>query len=117
MKRSSKSSLKRCTTIHDNCAVIDYSNEDVIYPGNRFMVYALFPEINVSIHMSKTYEGNKIVYSTGKSIFNKTSNTNIGELMLSYGGGGHQNAGGCQIPVEDAPKVLEELIAKINADG
>ncbi|RXJ82089.1 exopolyphosphatase [Arcobacter sp. F2176] len=109
--------LKKCTTIHDNVAVIDYKDEEIIYPGNRFLVYAMYPEINVSIHVSYTFDRDKLVYSTGKSIINKTSNTNVGELMLKYGGGGHKAAGGCQIPLADAPRVLEEIIAKLNQDN
>jgi nanoRNase/pAp phosphatase (c-di-AMP/oligoRNAs hydrolase) len=109
--------LEKCTKIYDNVAVIDYKDEEIIYPGNRFLVYAMYPKINVSIHVSYTYDRDKLVYSTGKSIINKTSNTNIGELMLKYGGGGHKAAGGCQIPLAEAPKVLEEIIAKLNQDG
>ena len=37
--------------------------------------------------------------------------------MLSYGGGGHEAAGTCQIDNEDAARVLGELVARINADG
>ena len=106
--------LKKCTTIHNNVAVINYKDEDIIYPGNRFLVYAMFPQINVSIHISYTYDRDKVVYSTGKSIINKTSNSNIGELMLKYGGGGHKAAGGCQIPLDISEKVLEEIILKLN---
>jgi nanoRNase/pAp phosphatase (c-di-AMP/oligoRNAs hydrolase) len=58
-----------------------------------------------------------VVFSPGKSILNKTSNTNIGELMLSYGGGGHKAAGGCQIDHDKAEQALQEIIAKINQDG
>lgn len=107
--------LQRCVRIHDKVGVIDYSQEEIIYPGNRFLVYAMYPDVEVSIHMSYTYGKEKIVYSTGKSIINKASNCNIGELMLSYEGGGHQNAGGCQILLDEAPRVLEELISKINS--
>ncbi len=109
--------LKRCTTIHNNLAIIDYRNEEIIYPGNRFLVYALYPETNISIHVVWGRDKQNVVYSTGKSIINKTSKTNVGELMLKYGGGGHQAAGGCQPSHEDAPKVLEELITQINKDG
>lgn len=109
--------LKRCTKIYDNVAVIDYKDESIIYPGNRFLVYAMFPKTNVSIHISYTYDRDKVVYSTGKSIINKTSNTNIGELMLKYGGGGHKAAGGCQILLDDATKVLDEIIKKLNQDA
>jgi nanoRNase/pAp phosphatase (c-di-AMP/oligoRNAs hydrolase) len=109
--------LKRCTTVHKNLIIIDYRDEEIIYPGNRFMVYALFPEANISIHVVWGKDKQNIVYSTGKSIINKTSKTNVGELMLKYGGGGHQAAGGCQPSHEDAPRVLEELIEQINKDG
>lgn len=109
--------LKKCTKIYGNVAVIDYKDEEIIYPGNRFLVYAMFPEVNVSIHVSYTFDRDKLVFSTGKSIINKTSKTNIGELMLKYGGGGHKAAGGCQILLEDAQRVLEELIKQINLDN
>ena len=81
------------------------------------MVYTLFPEQNISIHILYAKDKDKVVFSTGKSITNKTSKTNIGELMLQYGGGGHENAGACQIYKEESEKVLKELIEKINQDG
>ena len=109
--------LKKCTTVHNNVVVIDYTQEEIIYTGNRFLVYAMYPEISISIHMSYTYDKDKIVYSTGKSIINKSSTLNIGELMLKNGGGGHKNAGGCQILVDKAPEVLESLIQTINQEG
>ena len=109
--------LLRCTTIHNNLAIIDYRDEDIIYPGNRFLVYALYPNTNISIHAVWGKDKQNVVYSTGKSIINKTSKTNIGELMLKYGGGGHEAAGGCQPSHDEADQVLSELIAKINADG
>ena len=112
-----KAQLERCTTIHDNLAIIDYREEEIIYPGNRFLVYAMYPDTNISIHAVWGRDKQNVVYSTGKSIINKSSKTNVGELMLKYGGGGHMAAGGCQPSHEEAPVVLEELIAQINADG
>jgi len=109
--------LKRCSTVYKNLIIVDYMNEDIIYPGNRFMIYALYPEVNISIHTAWGRNKQNVVYSTGKSIINKTSKTNIGELMLKYDGGGHEAAGGCQPKIEDAKRVLEELIKKINKDG
>jgi len=109
--------LKRCSKIYKNLIIINYMNEDIIYPGNRFMIYALYPEINISIHAVWGKNKQNVVYSTGKSIINRTSKTNVGELMLKYGGGGHEAAGGCQPKIEDAKRVLEELIKKINEDG
>lgn len=112
-----KEQLKRCSKVYKNLVVLDLSKEEIIYPGNRFMIYALYPECNISIHKILGFRGQNMVYATGKSIFNRTSKTNIGELMLKYGGGGHEAAGTCQVSHEDAEKVLNELIAKINADG
>ena len=57
------------------------------------------------------------VYAVGKSIFNRTSGTNIGELVLQYGGGGHEAAGTFQVNNDDAPWILSELIEKITAGG
>lgn len=109
--------LNRCSTIYDNLILIDYRGEDIIYPGNRFLIYAMYPQVNISIHAVWGKDKQNVVYSTGKSIINKESKTNVGELMLTYGGGGHQAAGGCQIDHDKSEEVLEELIAKINADG
>jgi len=109
--------LKRCSTVYKNCVVIDYRHEEIIYPGNRFMIYALYPEVNISIHAVWGKNKQNVVFSVGKSIINKTSKTNVGELMLKYKGGGHKNAGGCQIDIDKADDVLTELITQINADG
>jgi nanoRNase/pAp phosphatase (c-di-AMP/oligoRNAs hydrolase) len=112
-----KEQIKRCTTVNGNLAVLDLRHEDVIYATNRFMLYALFPEINISIHAIWGLNRLNTVYAVGKSIVNRSSNTNIGELMLGYGGGGHENAGTCQVDNDDADRVLEELIGTITADG
>jgi len=112
-----KEQIKRCTVVHGNLAVLDLRDEDIIYAGNRFLVYALFPEVNISMHMIWGLSRLNTVFAVGKSIINRTSNTNIGELMLIYGGGGHANAGTCQVDNEEADDVEEELIAKINLDG
>ncbi|XOB64751.1 exopolyphosphatase [Deferribacteres bacterium DY0037] len=109
--------INRCAVIHKNLVVLDLREEEIIYAGNRFLIYALFPEQNISIHVLWGLKKQNTVFATGKSIFNKTSNTNIGELMLRYGGGGHKNAGTCQQPNDRAEDVLQELIISINADG
>ncbi len=106
-----KDQLKKCTTVYKNLAYVDMLNEDVIYPGNRFMIYALYPEINISMQAVWRVNGQRIVFALGKSILNKTNIINIGELMLQYGGGGHATAGTCQIDLEDAARVKDELIS------
>ncbi|MBV8665185.1 MAG: exopolyphosphatase [Burkholderiaceae bacterium] len=109
--------LQRCATVHKNLVVLDLRNEMTIYAGNRFMIYALFPETNISIHVMWGLKNQNTVFATGKSILNRSSKTNIGDLMLKYGGGGHENAGTCQVDNSLSEKVLQELVAKINADG
>ncbi len=112
-----KDQIQRCSQVYQNLVVLDLRNEETIYAGNRFMIYGLFPDCNISIHALWGVKQQNTVFAVGKSIFNKTSNTNIGELMLKYGGGGHQNAGTCQIPNDQAEQVLKELITQINQDG
>jgi len=109
--------IKRCSKIHGNLLVLDLRAEETIWPTNRFMIYGLYPKINISIHVLWGPDKVKTVFATGKSIVNRSSKTNIGELMLKYGGGGHEAAGTCQVENPQAEKVLGELIAKINADG
>ena len=103
--------LKRQTTLYRNLAYIDLLNEETIYAGNRFMIYALYPEINVSMHAMWRINGQRIVYAVGKSILNRTNIINIGELMLQYGGGGHGNVGTCQIDLDQAAAVKDDLIS------
>lgn len=109
--------LKRCSTVHDNLVVLDLRDEETIYVGNRFMIYALYPECSISIHVLWGLNRLNTVFAIGKSIINRTSKTNVGELCLRYGGGGHGNAGTCQVENADAPRVLGELVEKITADG
>jgi len=109
--------IKRCATVHKNLVVLDLREEETIWAGNRFVLYALFPETNISIHVLWGLKQQNTVFATGKSIFDKSSKTNVGELMLWYGGGGHDAAGTCQVENDQAVSVLEELITRINKDG
>ena len=109
--------ILRCATVHGNLVVLDLRQEDTIWATNRFMIYALFPQCNISIHVMQGMQGKNIVLATGKSILDRSSRTNIGELMLHYGGGGHSAAGTCQIAHADAEQVLAALIQRINTDG
>ncbi|MEA3289965.1 MAG: exopolyphosphatase [Campylobacterota bacterium] len=109
--------LQRCTTIHDNLVILDLRDEELIFPGNRFTIYALFPDTNISIHVLWGFKKQNTVFATGKSIVNRSSNTNIGELMLKNDGGGHSAAGTCQVSNDTAEEVLNELIETITNDG
>ncbi len=111
-----KEQILRCATVHENLVVLDLRGEEVIHPTNRFTIYALFPQCNISMHVMWGLKKQNTVFATGKSILDRSNVTNIGELMLAYGGGGHAAAGTCQVSNTRAPKVLGELIERINAD-
>ncbi len=105
--------LKKCSTIYDNVVLLDLTQEEIIYPGNRFMIYALYPKCNVSIHKIWGLKKQNTVFAVGKSIVNRTSKANIGEIMFKYNGGGHMAAGTCQVPHELADLVLEDIIEEL----
>ncbi len=108
-----KEQIKKCSTVHGNVLVVNLKEEDTIYAGNRFVKYAMYPETNVSIQVIWGLKKQNTVFTVGKSIFNKSSNVNIGELMLEYGGGGHMNAGTCQVPNDKEQEILQILIDKM----
>lgn len=116
-EEKAKEQILRCSTVYDNLVVLDLLNEETIYAVNRFMIYALFPDTNISIHKMWGLKQQNTVFAIGKSITNRSSNTNVGELCLTYEGGGHLNAGTCQVENDQADEKLEEIIASINADG
>jgi nanoRNase/pAp phosphatase (c-di-AMP/oligoRNAs hydrolase) len=109
--------VARHTAIRKNAIVTDLRNVETIYTGNRFLIYSLYPEQNISLWIVDGRNKQNCPIAVGHSILNRSSNTDVGALMLKYGGGGHHQVGTCQVDYEDADRVIEELIAKINADG
>jgi nanoRNase/pAp phosphatase (c-di-AMP/oligoRNAs hydrolase) len=93
--------------------VVNLKDQETIYPGNRFVKYALFPDTKISVQVIWGFRKQNTVFTVGKSIINRSSNVNIGEIMLAYGGGGHMNAGTCQVDHEKADQVLSELLLKL----
>jgi nanoRNase/pAp phosphatase (c-di-AMP/oligoRNAs hydrolase) len=109
--------IERCARVHGNLVVLDLRNEDTIYAGNRFMIYALFQKCNLSCHVMWGKNKQNTVLAIGKSILNKTSKTHVGNLCLEYGGGGHEAAGTCQIDNLKSDEILEGIVARVNKDG
>jgi len=103
------------TTLRDRVIVLDLRNQEEIYTGNRFVLYSLYPEQNISIQVIWGLNKQNVVMTCGHSIINRTSTIDVGSLMLKYGGGGHKKVGTCQVPIDEADKVLEELIQQMNA--
>jgi nanoRNase/pAp phosphatase (c-di-AMP/oligoRNAs hydrolase) len=108
-----KKQLRACARIETNVLTIDLRDEDVVYAGNRFIKYALFPQTNISVQIIWGFKKQNTVFTVGKSIFNRTSKVNVGKVMLIYKGGGHEGAGTCQVPNEEAEVLLEELIERL----
>lgn len=109
--------IKRCAVVHGPLVVLDLREEEPIYCANRFLIYALFPQANISMHVLWGRDKGKVVFAVGKSIFRRTSRVDIDTLMLRYGGGGHEGAGTCQALAEGAARVQGELIAEIRRRG
>jgi hypothetical protein len=85
--------------------------------GNRFLVYTMYPEANIQVRIFDGRKGEFVVCAVGHSIFNRTSNTDVGKLMDRYGGGGHRGAGTCQLPLAEAETKLAEIVEQIKKDG
>ena len=105
------------TTIQGNVILTDLRNVEPIYTGNRFIVYSLFPEQNISIWMVDGRGQMNCPIAVGHSILNRTSKTNVGKLMLKYGGGGHDQVGTCQVDYDQATEIAEELVKQMRIDG
>ena len=105
--------LRRVSHVEGDVVIVDLRDEETIHAGNRFMVYALFPEARVSVHIIWGRQKLNTVFACGKSILDRTSPVDIGEVMLRYAGGGHLAAGTCQIPHEDAERVLHEIVGAL----
>ena len=106
--------LKRIAKIYDKVVVLDLRNEEVIHAGNRFMIYALYPETQISVHVAWGFRKQNTAVMIGKSIINKASDADIGSLCLKYGGGGHKNAGTCQLDNDTVDAQLPEIIKELN---
>lgn len=107
--------LRARSTVVGKVLLIDLREQEEIYTGNRFTAYALFPECNVSVQVIWGKAKQNVVLTVGKSIFDRSNPTDIGRLMLSYGGGGHVNVGTCQVPEDQAARVIADVTAMLNA--
>lgn len=109
-----KEQLRRIAKVYDKVVVLDLRDEEVIYAGNRFMIYALYPDAEISIHVAWGFRKQNTAVMIGKSIVNKASNADIGELCLKYGGGGHHNVGTCQLENDTVDAQLPDIIKALN---
>lgn len=107
------------TRVDGNLIISDLRGVDPIYTGNRFMIYSMYPEQNISAWIVSGRGGHGCSAAVGYSILNRTATLDVGNLMLKYNGGGHKKVGTCQFSDEnmeaELPKMLAELTAMANA--
>ena len=108
--------IARCATPYNNVVVLDLRHEDAIFCGNRFMIYALYPECDVSVHIMPGRGNQNTVIAMGKSILCRTNTSRLGDIALRYGGGGHDAAATCQVAHEDAEVVLDVIITELQSE-
>jgi nanoRNase/pAp phosphatase (c-di-AMP/oligoRNAs hydrolase) len=105
--------VKKHAKIEGNAIYVNLRNVETIYAGNRFLLYTIFPEQNISVWVVDGKKKVNTVITVGYSTINKNASVDVGSLMLKYGGGGHRAVGTCQIAYEETDKVIEEIIAAI----
>jgi nanoRNase/pAp phosphatase (c-di-AMP/oligoRNAs hydrolase) len=101
--------------IDGKALAVDLRGVETIYAGNRFLIYTLYPEQNISIWVVDGKNKANAVITVGYSITNRTATVDVGKLLLEYGGGGHHQVGTCQVPYADADRVIAEVLEKIRA--
>ncbi|MCI8440570.1 MAG: exopolyphosphatase [Oscillospiraceae bacterium] len=106
------------TRVDGNVIITDLRGVDPIYTGNRFLIYSLYPEQNISAWIVSGRGGKGCSAAVGYSVINRTASLDVGSLMLKYNGGGHKKVGTCQFSDEnmaaELPKMLEELCRMAN---
>lgn len=112
-----KEMLGRCTTFDKNVITTDLLDESNQFCGNRFIIYARNKAQNIEIRLSWDADKKNVLFNCGHSILNRTSQTNVGKLMLKYGGGGHSRVGSCAVPRKNWKKVYKEIKTQMLADG
>jgi hypothetical protein len=109
------------TTAHSrrdgNVVITDFRGLQPLPIGNRFIVYTLFPQANISVRLHAGPSPDRVAAAVGHSIFNRTSRTNVGELMSRYGGGGHKGAGTCLLPASHVDALVAEMVGIMKKDG
>jgi hypothetical protein len=103
--------------VQANLVVTDFRGLSPIPVGNRFLVYTLFPQANISMRLHRGPTEGTVAVAVGHSIFNRTSRTNVGVLMSKYGGGGHKGAGTCLLRGDAVEAQIAQIVAAIKADG
>jgi nanoRNase/pAp phosphatase (c-di-AMP/oligoRNAs hydrolase) len=102
--------LKQYAKVEGNAILMDLRGVDPIYAGNRFLIYTLFPEQNISVWVIDGREKTNTAITVGYSILNRSATVDVGSLLYHYGGGGHHQVGTCQADNAKANGIIREII-------
>jgi nanoRNase/pAp phosphatase (c-di-AMP/oligoRNAs hydrolase) len=102
--------LTKVVKVEGKVIVADLRDVDPIYAGNRFLMYTLYPEQNISVWVVDGKNKANCAVTVGYSIINRSATVDVGKMLLQYGGGGHQQVGTCQVPYDQADKVIKEIV-------
>ena len=109
-----KKMLHERTRVQDNVIITDLRGVETIHAGNRFLIYSLYPEQNISIWVVDGKNKENCSIACGYSVLNRTATIDVGSMLLRYGGGGHKQVGTCQVPYDEADRIISELVSKLN---
>jgi hypothetical protein len=101
------------TRIDHNVIITDFRNILTIPVGNRFLIYTLYPECNVSVRVQWGPRKEFVAATIGHSILNRTCKTDIGRLCSDFGGGGHKGAGACTLDPASADGKLKKIMHRL----
>jgi hypothetical protein len=107
--------LRRRSRVEGPVLITDGRGAEETPPSNRFLIYSLYPETNISVRLIDGRDRQFVSFSVGYSILNRTATVDVGSLMLKYGGGGHKKVGTCQVPYAKADDVLQEVVKACSA--
>jgi len=110
-----KEMLEKVVKADGKVLLADLRGVDTIYSGNRFMIYTLYPEQNISIWVVDGKNKANCAITVGYSIINRTATVDVGSMLLKYGGGGHKQVGTCQVPYDEADRIIQEILDKCKA--
>lgn len=109
-----KEMVEKYTRVDGKLIISDLRGVEPIYSGNRFMIYSMYPEQNISAWIVSGRGGKGCSAAVGYSILNRTCNVDVGSLMLKYNGGGHKNVGTCQFSDENMETELPKMLAELS---
>ncbi|MDR1360340.1 MAG: exopolyphosphatase [Deltaproteobacteria bacterium] len=102
--------IRRCAVVRDNVLLVDLRREEEIFSGNRFTLYGIYPQCNVSVQVIWGLRKQNVVLTVGHSVINHSCTVDVGSLMLAHGGGGHPRVGTCQVPSDQAEKEIKAVV-------